>query len=77
MTTWTPPADTSLSVDGIDHVVAGLTDPTSRDAALAFVDEITDSGLLYVLACRVKQRDDKPWAKAPAAGLRAFIRNRV
>jgi hypothetical protein len=77
MTTWTPPADTSLSSDGISHVVAGLTNSASRDAALAFVDKIADRGLLYVIACEVKLRDDRPWAQAPADGLRAFIRNRV
>lgn len=75
--TWTPPADPSLSVAGIDAVVAGLRDPDSRDDAVAYLDEITDPGLLYVIACRVGSRHDKPLVGAPAEGHRNFIRNRV
>ncbi|WP_433730801.1 hypothetical protein ACQP2Y_21050 [Actinoplanes sp. CA-051413] len=77
MTAWTPPADTSLSSAGINHVVAGLRDPASRDTTSAFLDDITDPGLLHVIACEISTRHDQPNLGATADGLRAFIRNRV
>lgn len=77
MTTWTPPASTSWSVNDVDYVHAALKDRGTCDAALAYLDDITDAGLLYVLATRVAVRDDIPWSTSSAAGLRTFIRNRV
>ncbi len=78
MTTWTPPADPRLSSNGIEHVVAGLTDPGARDTASAYLDEITDPGLLYVIARRIGEAgNDRPALGASEEGLRNFIRNRV
>lgn len=71
MTTWTAPADTALSADGINHVVAGLTDPDSRYSALTFLDRITDVGLLYLIAGRLGWQDG---TRSPSADrLRDFI----
>lgn len=76
--TWTPPADTSLSSADIDNVLAGLRSTDSRDAALAFLDEVTNPGLLYVIACEVQMdRWDKPNPGGTADAHRNFIRNRV
>lgn len=78
MTTWTPPASTSLSSNDIDRVVAGLRDPSTREEASAYLEEVTDPGLLYVIACRFgDRRRDRPNPHAAAAGLRTFIRNRI
>jgi len=78
MTTWTPPADTSLSIKDINHLAAGLKDPASRDIALAYLATVTDPGLLYVLASRFGDRHhDRPSTEASAEGLRNFIRNRI
>lgn len=75
---WTPPADTSLSTEGVSRVVAGLRDAGSRDDALAFLDTVADPGLLYVIACKVAVgRHDQPRVGASADGLRNYIRNRV
>ncbi len=76
MTTWTPPERTDLSGAEIDHVVVGLGEKNSRDAALAFLGQLTDAGLLYVIAVKVGH-PDRPRAGASADGLRNFIRNRV
>jgi hypothetical protein len=75
--TWNPPESPSLSTSGIDHVVAGLTAADTRDTASAYLDEIEDSGLLYVIACRIGGRYNKPAVGASAAGFRTFIRNRI
>lgn len=77
MNAWTAPTDPNLSSAGIAHVVAGLKAPVSRDAASAYLDEITDPGLLYVIACEIGGRYNKPPVGASAAGHRTFIRNRI
>jgi hypothetical protein len=73
---WTPPASTSLSSNDIRTVIDGLNGP-HRNAALGFVDTITDRGYLYVIACELAWQAHiaSPDAQAPADDLRAFIRD--
>jgi hypothetical protein len=79
MTTWTPPSSSRLSRLGDDHVVAGLTNPDSRDAALAFLAEHGDMPLLYSIARRLGW--ELGWEETAhlhgRSNLRDFIRNRV
>ncbi|BAL87181.1 hypothetical protein AMIS_19610 [Actinoplanes missouriensis 431] len=75
-TTWTPPPSVSLSSNDIRTVMAGLTDPDHRDAALAFIDTLVDDGLVYVIACEIAYRRREP--RPPVGGnYLAFIRDRV
>lgn len=77
MSTWTPPVDPRLSSSGIEHVAAGLRDPETRVAASAYLDEIDDPGVLYVIACQIGGRYNKPPVGVSAEGHRIFIRNRI
>lgn len=74
--TWTPPATTSLSSDDISNVVNGLGGP-HRNAALAFVDTVTDRAYLYVIACELawQAHAAQPDAQGSADDLRHFIRD--
>ncbi len=76
--TWTPPEEPSLSTADITNVVAGLRDPESRAAALAFL-EYVDEHLLYVVAARLvdNRRSDKPRVGMAAEQYRAWIAARV
>jgi hypothetical protein len=60
MTAWTPPNTISLSSNDVRIVVNGLTNPETRDAALAFVDTLTDPGYAYVIACELAYRRYEP-----------------
>jgi len=73
---WIAPAEFRSTLD-VNTVFAGLRDPASRDAALAFLDAVTDSAMLYVLASRFGAPLTDQSAKASADDQRAFIRSRI
>ncbi|GAA0494011.1 hypothetical protein Ade02nite_20820 [Paractinoplanes deccanensis] len=79
MTTWTKPESISLSVNGVNHVLDALHDPATRAAASAYLDELTDKGVLYVLACEIEYRAGRVWPSVElgADELRRFIRERA
>ncbi|HEY6115924.1 MAG TPA: hypothetical protein VI172_08200 [Candidatus Dormibacteraeota bacterium] len=60
MTTWTPPADLSLSITDVQHIVDGLTQPDTRTAALDFTDTIVNDALVYVICCELAYRRHEP-----------------
>ena len=62
MTTWTPPASTSLSSADISNLATGLLDLDHRSEAFAFLETVPDAALIYTVAAEVAYqcRSEKP-----------------